>query len=57
MKSLVLSNFDQPWLPLVALIIFVTVFLIMLIHIFRKTSGENYKNIQNLPFDEGVKND
>ncbi len=55
MKSLVLSNFSHTWLPLVALIIFVTVFAFMLIHILRKTSGQLYKEVEQIPFDEGEK--
>lgn len=53
MKSLVLSNFNQMWLPLLALMIFVSVFVIMLIHISRKSSKRLYNEAQNIPLDEG----
>jgi cbb3-type cytochrome oxidase subunit 3 len=55
MKSLVLSNFNQMWLPLLALMIFISVFVIMLIHISRKSSKRLYNEAQNIPLDEGVK--
>lgn len=55
MKSLVLSNFNQIWLPLVALMIFVSVFVVMLLHISRKSSKRIYNEAQNIPLDEGIK--
>lgn len=53
MKSLVLSNFTQTWLPIVGLLLFVSVFLVMIIHISRKSSKELYNDAMNIPLEEG----
>ncbi|MDP7321369.1 MAG: cbb3-type cytochrome c oxidase subunit 3 [Bacteriovoracaceae bacterium] len=57
MKSSVLSNWNIPWLPSLALILFLTVFIIMLVMIFRKGSKELYAAQSALPLEEeGRKN-
>ena len=55
MKAQVLSRITEIWLPSTALILFVTVFLVMLIYISRKSSKKKFEAIENLPFDEGKK--
>lgn len=57
MKSQVLSAWNIPWLPSVALILFVTVFLGMIFIITRKESKENYKRISRIPLTEGEGNE
>lgn len=53
MKSQVLANWDMPWLSSLALILFFTVFAVMLIMIFRKGSKQLYVQASALPLDEG----
>lgn len=53
MKSIVMSQFSQIWLPIVALLIFVSVFIVMLIHIFKKSSGKLYSDVELMPLSEG----
>lgn len=55
MKSEVLSKFTEIWLPSTALIIFLTVFIVMIVYITRKSSKQKFDTIENLPFDEGTK--
>ncbi len=58
MKSQVLSNWDMPWLSSFALILFVAIFVVMLLMIFRKGSSQTYSSASALPLDEGSeKND
>lgn len=58
MKSQVLANWNMPWLSSIALILFFTVFTVMLIMIFRKGSKQLYVQTSSLPLDEGsIKND
>lgn len=55
MKSDVLSKFTEIWLPSTALMIFVTVFVVMLIFVWRKSGSATYEKAGNLPFNEGKK--
>lgn len=55
MKSAVLSKFTEIWLPSSALMIFVTVFVVMLFFVWRKSAAGSYEQASNLPFDEGKK--
>ncbi len=57
MKAKVMSLFTEIWLPTTALILFLTVFLVMLIYIWQKSSGEKFKELAEIPFDEGLKNE
>jgi len=57
MKSQVLSRFTEIWLPSTALILFLSVFIIMLIYVWKKSSLEKFKTAANLPFDEGLKDE
>lgn len=55
MKSEVLSKFTEIWLPSTVLVLFLSIFLIMLVYIFRKTAKQRFDVIENIPFDEGKK--
>ena len=55
MKSTVLANFDQIWLPVTGLLIFVTIFTLMLLYVFRKGSKSAYEEIESIPLREGKK--
>lgn len=55
MKSVVMANFSQIWLPTTALILFLSVFVVMMIFIWRKSSSNIYKEVSKLPLDEGSK--
>ena len=57
MKSEVLSQFTHIWLPSFALIIFVSVFVVMLMYVWRKSANEVFEVAENLPFDEGKKDE
>lgn len=52
MKSTVLANFDQIWLPVTGLLIFVSIFTIMLLYVFRKGSKSAYAEIEAIPLSE-----
>jgi len=55
MKSEVLSKFTEVWLPSTGLMIFVSVFVVMLFFVWRKSAASTYQQAQDLPFDEGTK--
>lgn len=58
MKSMVLSNWDMPWLPSIGLLLFFSIFMIMLIMIFRKGTKKAYAQISQMPLkDEGAQNE
>lgn len=57
MKSTVMANFTELYLPLTALIIFVSVFAVMLLMIFRKSSSKIYAEAEMIPLKEGKEND
>jgi cbb3-type cytochrome oxidase subunit 3 len=57
MKQLVLQSWNAPYLSVVALIIFISVFIGAVFWVFRKDSKVIYDEISNLVFDEGLKND
>lgn len=52
MKSTVLAAFDLPWLPALAMLLFLAVFLGALAWVSRRGSAEFYERLQNLPLDE-----
>jgi cytochrome c oxidase cbb3-type subunit IV len=52
MKQLVLSQMDMPWLPIAGLAIFMTFFVGVLIWSYRRSSGELYQHVANLPLSE-----
>jgi hypothetical protein len=53
MKSDVVSKFTEIWLPSTALILFLTVFFVMLIFVWKKSASGFYADAERLPFDEG----
>jgi hypothetical protein len=53
----VLMNFNQPWMPTAATILFITLFCSMLIWINRRGSDSYYKRAENLALEEGVKSE
>ncbi|MBD66023.1 MAG: hypothetical protein CME62_12505 [Halobacteriovoraceae bacterium] len=55
MKSLVLSKFSQIWMPSLVLLMFFTIFSVMVFYIFNKKRDERYQHISELPLDEGEK--
>ena len=55
MKAEVLSKFTEIWLPSAVLLLFLSVFLIMLVYVFKKSSKQTFDTVENLPFDEGQK--
>jgi cbb3-type cytochrome oxidase subunit 3 len=50
----ILSQFDQPWLPITGLIIFVTCFLIFVFWTFKKENKEFYEHSSHIPLQDGV---
>lgn len=54
MKQLVLTQFDMPILTIIALLIFVSIFVGMLCWVFRKKSKGLYETMGNIVFDEGA---
>lgn len=57
MKSEVMSRFTEIWLPSTALIIFISIFVIMLVYILKKTSGERFEMVAKLPLEEEIKDE
>ena len=57
MKSQVFKNFDLTILPSIGMILFLIIFLGMIIWIFRKDSKSIYKELSNIPLDEGKNNE
>ncbi len=57
MHKEVLSKFDQTWLPLTALVIFLVCFIAYTYWTFKKSNREFYENASLMPLDEGVKNE
>lgn len=49
------KNFDMPILPMVALFMFLFLFIGILIWTFKKSNIVVFKNGQNLPLEDGVK--
>ena len=57
MKQLVLGSFDMTWMTNFALILFFSLFIGMLIWIFRRSSKELYSRVEQIPLEEGFKNE
>lgn len=53
MKAQILSQFDQPWLPITALIIFVVCFVMFVYWTFKSESKSLYEYTAQLPLREG----
>lgn len=52
MKSAVLSAWDMPWLTSAALVIFFSIFMIMIFMINRKGTNEFYDEASKMPLAE-----
>ena len=53
----VLSQFDKPWLPITALIIFGVCFLTYCYWTFKKENKKIYENSSYMPLHDGVKHE
>lgn len=54
MKQAVLSNFDLPWLPIMALIIFVVCFAIYVWWTYKKENKSFFDQAAMLPLEENT---
>lgn len=57
MHKEVLQNFDKPWLPLTALFIFVSCFLVYTYWTYRKENKKHYELSSFIPLKDGVKHE
>jgi len=57
MKSEVLSNFTFTLLPIIALILFVVLFVGVVFWVYRKSSGDVYGKASDLPLNAGENNE
>jgi cbb3-type cytochrome oxidase subunit 3 len=57
MYTQILSKFDQPWLPITALIIFGVCFCAYTFWTFKKENKPVYENTSLMPLDDGVKHE
>ncbi|MBY0515718.1 MAG: cbb3-type cytochrome c oxidase subunit 3 [Bacteriovoracaceae bacterium] len=55
MKQAVLSQFDLPWLPITALIIFAVCFAMYVFYTFKKSNKAFYQEVSLIPLDEPLK--
>lgn len=54
MKQAVLANFDLPWLPITALVIFVASFLVYCFWTFKRSNQAVYREAASLPLADDV---
>jgi cbb3-type cytochrome oxidase subunit 3 len=52
MKQEILKNFDLPWLPVTALVIFVGCFMAYAWWTFKKSNREMFDEISKIPLEE-----
>lgn len=57
MKAEVLSRFDQPWLPIMGLIIFGVCFIAYTYWTYKKENKPIYDNASMIPLEDGVKHE
>lgn len=57
MKQLILTKFPWPVLPMIALVIFFTFFVLQLIRVSMKSQQPAFERASELPLEEGVKHD
>ncbi len=53
MKKQVFESFDLTILPSIGMVLFLTVFIGMIIWVFRKNSKEIYQEMSQIPLEEG----
>ena len=53
----VFTNFNQAWMPIMGLIIFLTCFLIYIYWTFKKENKKFYENTSYMPLNDGVKHE
>ena len=52
LKSVVLSNFDQPWMPVFVLLLFLGLFISVVWWVMRKDSKIYYDKVEQLPLQD-----
>ncbi len=52
MKAEILSKFDQPWLPVTAQLLFLTVFIGVIIYAYKKSNQATFFKQAALPLEE-----
>jgi len=57
MKQEVLSRFDEPWLPMTALVIFGVCFIAYTYWTFKKENKPVYDSAAMMPLEDGVKHE
>ena len=57
MKSQVMSQFNIPWLPVTALILFSTLFIGVVWWVTKKSNKERYDEAAQIPLSEGEKHE
>ena len=56
MKQAVLSHFNLPWLPVIALVIFCVCFLAYVFWTFKKSNQAFYEQAAKMPLNDIIKN-
>lgn len=57
MSSEILSIIEKPWLPILALFIFASCFIIYTYWTFKKENKPVYENASLMPLEDGVKHE
>ncbi len=52
MKQIALAYYEHTYLVVIALVIFITAFIAIVISTFRKSNKEIYKELEKLPLDK-----
>ena len=55
MKSVAFENFTMTYLPAIGLFLFLAVFIMACLWVFRKNSKEFYKDLSQIPFERDQK--
>ena len=57
MDQEVLSKFNQPWLPTMALLMFITFFVGYVFWVLKKSNKKIYDDSSTMPLNDGVKHE
>lgn len=57
MQKEVLSHFNMPWMPILAMLIFASCFVAYIYWTYRKTNKPLYEKAQGLPLSDGEKHE